>query len=82
MLQYMYNIHVHVYLMLNVRLHVHVAVMHMYTIFKPVGRYSLLQFTYTATGAAYVIVYICLPLPSNQSFYRLITGYRMGGANC
>ena len=26
-----------------------------------------------------VCVCVCLPLPSNQSFYRLIAGYWMGG---
>ena len=25
-----------------------------------------------------VCVFVCLPLPSNQSFYRLIAGYRIG----
>ena len=25
-----------------------------------------------------ILVCVCLPLPSNQSFYRQITGYRMG----
>ena len=27
-------------------------------------------------------MYIVWPLPSDQCFYRLITGYRMGGTNC
>ena len=29
----------------------------------------------------YTFYCVCLPLPSNQSFYRLITGYWMGGGD-
>ena len=38
---------------------------------------------YNVPGNKYTCMYMCLfALPSDQSFYRPIISYRMGGANC
>ena len=40
------------------------------------------MYTYIHVHICILYSYNCLLLPSNQSFYRLITSYTMGGANC